>query len=114
MTSIREEIKKLLITTWANDDMQAQEASEKLVKLAALLGNVGDHIVKCEREYNRKSLDLMNENENLSMKKVELMAQNTEEYFALREAKETQKAVLETIRSLKYFLRAREGEFESS
>ena len=57
---------------------------------------------------------MMNENEKLSMKKVELIAQNTGEYFALSEIKETQKAVLQTIQSLKYFIRTRGEEYNSS
>ena len=113
MKSIRDSIRKILSDTWANNDMQPMEASDKLIKLSAMLGNVGDAIVQYERSYARIKIDKMLEDTKMPTSKVEILCQDTDQYQQLREAKELQRAMIEAIRSLKVFIRVREDEFQN-
>ena len=114
MKPIREQIRELLNVIWQNADMQPLEASEKLIKLSALLGNVGDNLVKLERSYAQKKISYMQDNPKWPMSKVEIFAQDTDEYQDLRETKELQKSVVEACRALKVFIRVREEEYQNS
>ena len=89
------------------------EASDKLIKLSALLGNVGNRLVERERKFAQIKIQYKIDNPKMPISKIEILASDTDEYQELREVKELQKSMVETIRSLKYFVRVREEEFRN-
>jgi len=111
--TIRENIKELLASIWNSPDMQPMEASDKLIKLSAMLGNIGDAIVGFEQAYAQIKIDKMLEDSKLPISKIEILCQVTDEYRQLREAKELQRATIEAVRSLKVFIKVRENEYGS-
>ena len=90
-------------------DLLPERASEILAELSALLGNVNDEIRFRDMEYNRKFLEIRQSEESAATAKIK--AQTTEEYELMREARDTKEVMLEMIRSLKYFQRAKEQEY---
>jgi len=91
-------------------DLLPERASEILAKSAALMVNVNDEIRERAMIYNKKLLEILDQ-ENKSVAKARVIAETTQEYEDYLEAKNTKEALLELIRSLKYFLRAKEEEF---
>lgn len=111
-STLRENIQSII--NLIKPDMFAVEASEKMVELSRLLGNLGEHIVKFERDYLQVKIDIMTTNDKMSMNKIELMAQNSEQYTILQQSRVLEKTTLEVIRSLKYRCRALEDEKQVS
>lgn len=93
-------------------DLQPDRAAEILAKSAALMGNVNDEIRKRGMVYNQKLLEVLDQNKSVAKAKV--IAETTTEYESYLEAKNTKEALLELIRSLKYFLKAKEDEFQTT
>lgn len=105
MTTVREEVKKLLAEIRKIDDMQGEPASEYAYKLAAWLGNIGEEIWRREVDIARMKVTIMREHSDLPMTKIEAMVRGTDEYAALLEAKYLREAADETIKTLKYRMR---------
>jgi hypothetical protein len=87
-------------------------AATILTKVAALLGNVNEEILDKEMKYNKVYNDLLDSNEKANRAKIR--GEGTEEYRALREAKNTFTEAIELMRSLKYYLKVKEDEARSS
>jgi len=85
-------------------DMHYVEATDKLVQLSRLTGNIGEAIIEREREYIRKHIEIMAD--KMPVNKAKLLSQDTDEYVALQEAKVLRESVIETVRALKYRCRA--------
>ncbi len=110
--TIRENIKQILAKIDASQDLQRMEASDYLVKLSSLLGSLGEWLVVYEKNYIQQKINLMDEHPKMAMSKIEVLAQNCEEYTTLREAKQMEKAIMEVIRSLKYRIKVLNNEQE--
>lgn len=111
MQSVRDLIKERQ-TEIRSTDLQPPRAAEILTELAALLGNVLDQIRKCDVEYNVVLLNHLQRAQKASHAKIE--AETTREYLAKREASDLKVLTLEMIRSLKFFLRAKEDEKQTT
>lgn len=84
-------------------------ASEMLVELAAIFGNINDEIRVRDVEYNKTLLQYLESEEKANRAKIK--AETTPEYIAKRTARDTKDLALELIRSLKYYLKSAEDEF---
>jgi hypothetical protein len=102
-----------MITEYQNEilqkNMQPQRAAEILTEISALLGNLNDEITKRDIEYNKVLLNCYDEEKTQNRAKIR--AGTTPEYEAMRVARNIKELALELIRSLKYFLKAKEDEF---
>jgi hypothetical protein len=93
-------------------NLMPQRAAEILTEMSALLGNINEEITQRDIAYNKillKELDL-----EKSANKAKIKAGITEEYEAMRTARNTEKVAIEVIRGLKYYLKSREEEFRQS
>jgi hypothetical protein len=109
--TIRDTI-KLFQAEVRDTDLMPERAAEILAKSSALFGNINDTIRERGMIYNKKLLEVLDSEKSVAKAKV--IAETTEEYNSYLEAKNTKEALLELIRSLKYFLRAKEEEFKTS
>lgn len=87
-------------------------ASEMLTEISALLGNINDEITKRDMEYNQVLLECLEKEK--SANKAKIVAGTTESYKSMRDARNTEKVATEIIRSLKYYLKAKEEEYIQS
>lgn len=110
--TVRQLINDIINTIHPN--IHAVEATDKMVELSRLLGNINEVITQNDKIFISKKVEIMEANEKMSMNKVELLAQNTDEYHALQEARRLEKATLEVIRSLKFRCKALEDEYTIS
>ena len=87
-------------------------ASQILVELSSLLGNIGVEIIEAQLTYNKVLLLELDEDQTAS--KAKIRAEVTEEYMRLQQAKNTQTVAVEMMRGIKYFLKtAQEDRFYS-
>lgn len=112
MTTIRDEIKKILAEIWQTTDLQGEPATEYAYKLSALLGNVGEKIVEYEKDFIAEQNRLMMENDKTPIARVKLLAQNTESYAKMREVQVLRESMMEAIRSLKSRAKALQEEYQ--
>lgn len=92
----------------------ALHTSDRIVQLAALLGNVNDEIGKWESEYIHGYNLMLSQNPKMAVEKVKIMAMDTPAYRGLQEAKRYSELVLELVGALKYRARALTGEYRES
>lgn len=112
MKQITEQIYNLRREMYQADKLLPNRASEILVQLSALLGNVLEDEVKKEMVYNEKFSELKSEKDSVARAEVEAKA--TQEYADYRMAKYLKSVVESMISTLKYFLREKEKEFRES
>lgn len=86
-------------------------ASEMMVELSAVFGNINDEIRTRDVEYN-KVLLIYYESETKA-NRAKIKAETSPEYSAKRVARDTKELTVELIRSLKYFLRSAEEEYRA-
>jgi len=96
----------------SEDNVYGDELSKFLIELAILMGAYGQAITDLERVYINKQIEVMNE-KDLSVGKSEIFVKATDEYNEWKKAKELEKALIETIRSIKYRIRILENEKET-
>jgi hypothetical protein len=89
------------------------EASQILVELSALIGNINDEIRTRDMAYYKRFDELIS-NEKISVAKAEIKMRAGVEYNALMEAKNLLELSMEMIRSLKYFCRSVDDEYQVS
>lgn len=94
-------------------NLTLDEASQMLVELSALLGNIDEEIRESERLYLNKLATLLND-QKMTVARADILVKLTDEYQRFNKAKGYQKFTLEMIRGLKYRCRALEGELEVS
>ncbi len=92
-----------------SDELLPDRAAELLKKLSALLGNINDKIVETEFEYSKELLRQLDLEQKANRAKIK--AETSDEYLAKQEARNLKELVIEMIRSLKYFLRAKAEEY---
>ena len=112
MESIRD-----FITEKANklrdiDALGLNEAEKELVGLSSILSTLNKEIADAHYWYNMKKVELLNEHETVA--KTNLVAQASKEWKDWTNRRVQKEAVVEMIRSLKYFVKgAREEKRES-
>lgn len=89
-------------------DLLPDRAAQLLTKLTALMGNCNDEIREADVEYAGVLLKHLDSEEAANRAKIR--AETTPEYLRKREARDTKELVIELVRSLKYFLKAKEEE----
>ena len=92
-------------------DLLPIRASEMLIEMSALLGNVLDKITETEMLYNQ--VLLKNYDSEKTANRAKIKSEITDEFKNMRDAKNTEKVLLEVIRGLKYFLRMKEDEYKA-
>lgn len=108
MSTVRELVRDIRREVRESDDLLPHRASEILIKLTALYGNIIDEHRDAEMAYNDVLLQALNSDEAASRAKIRAMA--TPQYGRMREAKDTERQALELIRSLKHYLRSKTEE----
>jgi hypothetical protein len=109
--TIRERIK-----TYQNEilagNLQPDRASEIMAELSALIGNLNDEITLRDMAYNEFLLECYDR--EATANRARIKANTGEEYKAMREARNAKELAVEMIRSLKYFLKAKEEERQTA
>ena len=90
-------------------DLQGEEASRYIVELSSIMGNLNQHLLDTQMEYNKKKLELLGEIKSVA--KATVSAETTEEYRAYQEAKGYKDVLVEMIRGLKLYVRAKGDEY---
>jgi hypothetical protein len=93
-------------------NLAPQRAATILTQVAALVGNVNEEILRREMEYNRVLQLALDSNEKANRAKIR--AEGSDEYRLMREARNSLAEAVELMRSLKYYLKVQEREFEAA
>lgn len=110
--SIREMVEAMQMECRNSGDLMPERAAEILVQLASILGNINDEILKRDMEYSKILLSWLEKESKANRAKI--TAETTPEYEARCVARNTKELGIELIRSLKYFLKAREEELQQA
>lgn len=110
MNNVRGMIKNMQVEI-RDTDLQPERAAELLTKLSALMGNCNDYIRKADVNYNLILLKWLEVEGKANMARIK--AECSPEYLAKREARDTKELAIELVRSLKYFLRAKQEEWQA-
>jgi hypothetical protein len=105
--TVREMIKAAQLEM-RRDDLPPSRAREMLVQLTSLYGNCMDEVRESDHAYAVVLLRFLDADEAASRAKIR--AETSLEYLRKREADNTLKLVLESIRSLKTMLRSLDAE----
>jgi hypothetical protein len=111
MPTVRDLVRQMQIEIRDTPDLQPDRAAEILTRLTALLGNVNDEIREADAVYASVLLQLLEREEAASRAKIR--AETTPEYGRKREARDVKELTIELVRSLKYFLRAKQDEMRA-
>lgn len=106
--TIRELIEAKLKQLSDIDILGPHKASEVLVELSALLASVGKECSDRKYWLSLKKVELLKE--HISAAKAIIYAEASQEWKQWQEAEEYQKATIEAIRAIKYYLRTAEDE----
>ena len=113
MPSMREIITGKLDRLKNAHDLQPSEASEILVEMSALIGNINNEVKNRQDNFNKKLIEMI-ERPKMSVAKAKILVMDTDEWRDLETAKGYKEAMFEAIRGLKYFLRAKSDEYNES
>ena len=111
MKTIRDMVQEIQAEV-VKGDLLPGRAAELLNTLSALLGNCNDEIRRADMAYSNILLKWYGIEEKVNRAKTQ--AETKPEYEAKRVARDTKELVLEMIRSLKYYIRAKSEEFRNS
>ena len=109
--TIRDMVKAMQVEI-RDTDLQPSRAADLLTRLTALMGNVNDEIRIADQEYALCLLGHLQQEEKANRAKIQ--AEVSPQYQRKREARDTKELVIELVRSLKYFLKAKEEEMRLS
>ena len=113
MSQVRAMLKEYRQRFLHSDGVTKLAASQALVEISALLGNVNDEIRKADQAYYLKFDELLS-GEKMPVSRAEVRMRSSDEYMRLQEAKNEFEMAMELIRSLKYLIRALDDEMEGS
>lgn len=91
-------------------DLQPDRAADLLMKLTSLLGNCADEIRDADAEYGVTLLHFLDTEKKAN--RARIRAEISPEYRRKQEARDTKELVIELARSLKYFLKAKQDEYQ--
>lgn len=106
--TVRGMIREIQQETLSPTDLTPDRAAELLVRLTSLLSNVNEEIRYADAEYALVLLQHLESEEAANRAKIR--AETTPAFARKREARDTKELTVELMRSLKYFLRAKEEE----
>jgi hypothetical protein len=95
-----------------NHDLTPDRASEILVEVSALVGNINDEIKKTEMAYNNLLLSYLESEPKANRAKIKVDCSPENE--SKIEARNTMMSADYLIKSLKYYLRTKESEYKHS
>lgn len=110
MTTVRDLVKACQIEIREASDLMPDRAAELLMQLSALIGNVNDEIRAADAAYAATLLGFLETETKAN--RARIRAETSDEYRRKQEARDTKELVLELVRSLKYFLRAKADELQ--
>ena len=93
-------------------DLLPGRAAEILMKLTALMGNCNDEIREADHAYSVVLLQFLDADE--AANRARIRAETSLQFIRKREARDIKELVIELVRSLKYFLKAKEEEMRLS
>jgi len=111
--SIRKMIDNYRKEIMDSESLTIDRASQMLVELSALIGNINDEVLDLSQVYSQKQLDIVDK-EGMSIAKSNVYMQTTQEWKDLERAKGYKEVTLELIRGLKYRCRALGEEYQVS
>jgi len=112
MKTIRELIKNRQIEVRNSKDLLPQRAAEILAELSSLLGNCMDEIREADRAYGVVLLNCLESETKANRAKIR--AEISPEFQRKQEARNNKELCIELIRSLKYFIKSRQEEYQHS
>jgi hypothetical protein len=110
--TVRDLVRQMQTEIRDTSDLQPIRAAELLTKLTALLGNCNDEIREADHAYAVVLLQFLDANE--AANRARIRAETSMPFVRKREARDTKELVIELVRSLKYFLKAKEEEMRLS
>lgn len=96
------------------DKLDAFWLSEKLVNLSVLYGNLTSHIADMESNYHKLLQLTLETQPDIKFNRAESICKASDEYLKYRKALALEKATVETIRSIKKFIKLREEDKQFS
>ncbi len=112
MTTVRDMVRQIQVEVRDASDLMPSRAAELLTKLTALMGNCNDEIREADQQYAVCLLGHLQQEAKAN--RARICAEISPEYQRKREARDTKELVIELVRSLKYFLKAKEEEMRLS
>jgi len=112
MVTVRGLVREIQIEVRDTTDLLPERAAECLNRLTALLGNCNDEIRIADLEY--AAVLLKHLDSETAANRAKIRAETTPEYQRKREARDTKELATELIRSLKYYLKAKQDEYQMS
>ncbi len=106
--SVRELIRQMQQEVRDTSDLLPTRAAEILTKLTALVGNCNDEIREADHAYAVVLLQFLDADE--AANRARIRAETSLPFLRKREARDAKELVIELVRSLKYFLKAKEEE----
>ena len=94
----------------SKENLLPQRASEILVQISALLGNINAEIRKRDREYKIVLLNFYEQEKTAN--RAKLRAEVSPEYEASKVARDTKELAMELCKSIKYYLRGFSEEYK--
>ena len=105
--SIRERVRAIQVQL-RDSALTPAVARDSLIVLTAILGNVNDEQRLADHDYKLVLLGCMEAEKKAN--RARIVAETSAQYLRAREAKDTEKQVIETIRSCKAYLRSLDEE----
>lgn len=108
--TVRELVKSYQREIQQTTDLLPDRAADLLMKLTALMGNVADEIREADSEYAVTLLHYLDSEAKAN--RARIRAEISPEFRRKQEARDTKELIVELVRSLKYFLRAKSEELQ--
>ena len=108
-TSVREMVRAIQAEV-RDTDLSPVRASEVLMRLTALLGNVLEEIREADQEYATTLLECLSAHDKAN--RARIVAETSPQYRRRQEARNTRELIQEMVRSLKVFIRAQSEEMK--
>ena len=110
--TVRDMIREIQRETLSPADLTPDRAAELLVRLSALFANVTEEIRLADAEYAVTLLHFLDTEKKAN--RARIRAEISPEFARKQEARNVKECVVELVRSLKFFLRAKEEEMRFS
>lgn len=110
--TIRALVKQAQSEIQKNPDLLPDRAAELLNLLSSLLGNISDEIRNADMEYAKVLLAALESEEKANRARIK--AEISPEYQRKREARDTRELAIELMRSLKYFIKVKQDEYQQT
>ena len=108
--TVRELVKSYQREIQQVPDLQPDRAADMLMQLTSLMGNCADAIRDADSEYAVTLLHFLDTEKKANRAKIR--AEISPEYRRKQEARDTRELVIELSRSLKYFLKVKQDEYQ--